>query len=63
MQLIHRSTDPAMSVSWRPPNTLNVEVISWDLPIFIHPFDPLVASDLVYSTNNFPTDTNHLVIK
>ena len=58
---INRSNDPAMSVSWFPPNSLNVEVISWDLPISIHPCDPFIASDLIY-TNNQQSDINNLII-
>ena len=46
---IQRSIDPAMSVSWRPPSALAIELISWDLPISVLPFDPFIASDLIYS--------------
>ncbi len=63
IQKIQNSNDPAMSVTWRPPNSLTVEVISWDLPILIHPFDPFIASDLIYSTNNQSSDTNYLELK
>ncbi|RNA32063.1 RAB6A-GEF complex partner 2-like isoform X1 [Brachionus plicatilis] len=51
IQKIQRSNDSAISVSWRPPNSLPVEIISWDLPIVLHPFDPFVASDLMHSSN------------
>ncbi|CAF0875016.1 unnamed protein product [Brachionus calyciflorus] len=60
LQNIHRSSDPAISVSWRPPNSLPIEITSWDLPIVLHPFDPFVASDLIYSNN--PECTNTLVL-
>ncbi len=62
---IQRSNDPAMSVSWHPPDHLVVQVISWDLPIVLHPFDPFVASDLIYcsSNNNKLSETNRLVLK
>jgi hypothetical protein len=50
-----------MSVSWHPPNYLSVEVISWDLPIVLHPFDPFIASDLIYS-NNKSNEMNKLTI-
>lgn len=52
IQKIQKSNDPAMSVSWRPPDNLTVEVISWDLPIVIHPFDPFIASDVIYCSSN-----------
>ena len=52
-----------MSVTWRPPSSLTVDVISWDLPIQIHPFDPFIASDLIYSTSNQSSDANHLELK
>lgn len=58
IQKIQRSNDPAMSVSWRPPDCLSVEVISWDLPIVLHPFDPFIASDVIYCR----PDTNSAVI-
>jgi hypothetical protein len=57
---IQRSNDAAMSVSWRPPSNLPIEVLSWDLPITVHPFDPFVASDLIYSTR---AAENSLVVK
>merc|ERR1719468_349120 len=68
VQKIQRSNDPAMSVSWRPPDHLTVEVIKWDLPIVLHPFDPFIASDVIYSAtnnaNNSSTgDVNLLVLK
>jgi hypothetical protein len=67
IQKIQRSNDPAMSVSWRPPDYLTVEVISWDLPIVLHPFDPFVASDVIYcSASNqktSATESNILVLK
>jgi len=49
IQKIQKSNDPAVSVSWHPPSQVGVDVISWVLPIAIHPFDPFVASDLIYS--------------
>ena len=61
-QKIQKSLDASMSVSWRPSNSLTVEVLSWDLPISIHPFDPFVASDL-YHSNNQNTETNSLILK
>lgn len=56
-----------MSVSWRPPDSLTVEVIKWDLPIVLHPFDPFIASDVIYyatnSVNNSSAvDVNRLVL-
>ena len=63
IQKIQKSNDPAMSVTWRPPSSLTVDVISWDLPIQIHPFDPFIASDLIYSTSNQSSDANHLELK
>lgn len=73
IQKIQRSNDPAMSVSWRPPDSLSVEVISWDLPIVLHPFDPFIASDVIYCSTNINsavssqkpnnTESNRLVLK
>lgn len=63
IQKIQRSSDSAMSVSWRPPSSLQVEVTSWDLPIVIHPCDPFIASDLIYSNTNVVNDANTLVLK
>lgn len=67
---IQRSSDPAMSVSWRPSDSLTVEVIGWDLPIVIHPFDPFVASDVIYLSSTTGTSQkpnnlaeNRLVLK
>ena len=57
---IQRSSDATMSVSWRPPCILPIECISWDLPIVIHPLDPFIASDLIYSNRN---SENFLFIK
>jgi hypothetical protein len=50
-----------MSVSWRPTSSLTLEVLSWDLPIFIHPFDPFVASDILHLNNQ--TSDNNLILK
>lgn len=64
IQKIHKSNDAAMSLTWRPPSCLTVEVLSWDLPIVIHPFDPFVASDLIYqSTQPQSNEPNLLVLK
>jgi hypothetical protein len=49
-----------MSVSWKPPSSVSIEVIMWDLPIVILPFDPFIASDLIYANGVIE---NNLVVK
>ncbi|CAF0735384.1 unnamed protein product [Didymodactylos carnosus] len=51
--ILSSSSDPSMSTTWLPSNSIDVETMVWDLPIKILPTNPYFANNVAKMTQAF----------